>query len=150
MLLFNITKKVYKMTRLKRIKKSSISFADSPSLTEQHHQEYCSIQNIVNRSKQGLPYQINPSAHYASLEDVPDYFEAQIAIAHARQTFDSIPASIRAHFNNDLGSYLDFVTDEANYDAIADLGLSNAHLKPPEAVSTPPTPPPLDPPSSSE
>jgi phage internal scaffolding protein len=57
------------------------------------------------------------------------YHEMQNVIADANSAFASLPATVRARFENDPAKYIEFVSDENNLEEARELGMLS-----PEAV----------------
>ena len=113
--------------RFKR--KVSLTFPE-PTLTEASHGPKTRISNILKQFEQtGLVQHINThKGIYADYTDAPNYEEAMMQIAEANSMFESVPARIRAEFNNNPGEFIDFMSDPENRDAIEALGLDASHL----------------------
>lgn len=84
------------------------------TLTEQHHEKACNINNIMAKyAKTGIIDHVN--RHEARYGDVTgaDFESAMALVKQAEEEFLGLPAAIRAHFNNDPAAYLNQVqTDE--------------------------------------
>ncbi len=52
-----------------------------------------------------------------------ELLDAQIVIADSLSMFEELPSSIRKKFENDPGTFLDFVQDPKNEQEMIDLGL---------------------------
>lgn len=61
---------------------------------------------------------------YGDYDDVFDFHSAQMKIAEATEAFMSMPADIRAEFNNDPGRFYDIASNPENIDYLRDLGLA--------------------------
>lgn len=98
---------------------------DDPSLTVQSEAAACDINKIMARyEKSGLISHLNQNAaFYADVSAVPDYQAALDVVEKADALFMSLPAEIRAEFDNDPGRYLDFVSDPANKARMIELGI---------------------------
>lgn len=100
---------------------------DDPTRTQQHFREECDINTIVERF--GLTGEL-PSdlrvPQYGDFTNVFDYHSAMNAVAAANESFDLLPASIRARFENDPAQFVDFCTDPANKDELIKMGLAVA------------------------
>lgn len=79
---------------------------------------------------------------YADYEDVFDYHSAMLVIKEAEKDFMSMPADVRAQFDNDPGAFFDFASDPDNIDALRDMGLAVR-----KEVVAPVVPPVVDKPS---
>ena len=66
---------------------------------------------------------------YANYVGAPDFKQSMDYIANAHSLFNQVPAKIRDQFDNDAGKYLEFMTNEDNFEAIQELGLPTDHLK---------------------
>lgn len=62
---------------------------------------------------------------YGDFSEVTDYHSALLQVQQAQESFMTLPAQVRAEFANDPGKFLDFVSDEANMDKMAEMGLLN-------------------------
>lgn len=101
------------------------------SLTKQSFAEESDINVIVKRF--GLTGQMPENVRaptYADFSDVGDFHSAALAIAQANESFDAMPASTRARFNNNPAKFLDFCSDDQNYDEAVSLGLVFPSSKP--------------------
>lgn len=77
---------------------------------------------------------------HGDFTEVGDFRTAMDAIRSAQQSFDAMPASVRARFSNDPQLFLEFCANKENLEEMRKLGLAVPDLKPPAA------PPPADPP----
>lgn len=108
-----------------------------PSKAVQDAADDADINTIVRRF--GLTGHLPQSLRlpeYGDYDHVIDYHSAQLAILEADREFMSIPAEIRARFDNDPGNFFAFSSDPGNIDALRDLGLAKA--KPVEQSPAPP------------
>lgn len=121
-----------------------ISFPDE-SLTVQSELEQSDINTIVRNF--GITHQLpygNDIPRYDDFTNAPsDYHQAANFIAETDALFLEYPAEIRARFDNDPGKFLNFVSDDSNYDEAITLGLvpQRPDNPPPTVgggVSTPP------------
>jgi len=64
----------------------------------------------------------------AVYQDCPTltYHEALNLVVAAEEAFLTVPADVRAKFQNDPGRFVDFVIDPANHDQLVEMGLSEA------------------------
>ena len=112
-------------------------------LTEQSHKKDCDMHRIVGQLREtGVTAHVKQYAGtYQNFIGVPDFQQAMDAIADAKTMFETVPSHIRNQFNNDPGQFLGFMQDNANYEAIQEMGLDVSHLtKPPEAAAEPVSP----------
>ena len=108
------------------------------SLTQQHQKEDADINTIVARF--GLTGELpfaDRQPRYGDFSDVTDYHSAMNAVREATEDFMSLPADLRSRFQNDPAALIDFLASDANRDEAIKLGLVNAPITAPEAVSTP-------------
>lgn len=94
------------------------------SLTKQSFKEESDINTIVRRF--GLTGEL-PSDLRVPLNgdftEVPDFSTAMQMIVEARESFDALPAHLRARFHNDAREFVDFVSDDSNRAEAEKLGL---------------------------
>lgn len=117
----------------------SVSIDDfSPSLTEQAHKNQCDIHRIIGKyKKSGLMTHVNAmEGKYADYPNSLDFQLMQVKIATAKSMFETIPSHIRAKFKNDVGQFLDYVTNPENRQEMIELGFKPEHL-PDEVVAEP-------------
>lgn len=108
-------------------RKKSHYIPEGPIITEQSHKDDCDMQIILKRYAQTGVITHNNSlvGEYADYPSDIDFHEAQNIIAEASTMFESVPARIRADFDNDPAKFLAFVQDEANLPKMAEYGLTN-------------------------
>lgn len=128
-----------------------------PSMTKQAFIAECDINNIVREfTPQAMAELTLLNFQSGKFQDLPDLTDYQTALEQCRvsqEAFDSLPAKIRARFDNDPAKFIDFFMDPANQDEAIKLGLAN-DTRAARAPETPqpgpeaPTPPPAPPPPS--
>lgn len=103
-------------------------------VTKQSHKDECDIHNILRQySRTGIINHINArSGEYIDLPDLGDYQAAMNTLIDAQNSFASLPAAVRDHFNNDPGRFLDAFNDPSQADYLRSVGL----LKPAQADGT--------------
>lgn len=103
--------------------RTGIDFSDSPSRAQQHFRDECDINVLVDRfQRTGMPPP--PQApDLAVFDDVFDFQTAMDAVVSARESFQTLSATVRARFHNDPGEFLNFVHDADNRDEAIKLGL---------------------------
>lgn len=108
-------------------------FNVEPTLTKQSLAEDCDINVIMARfEKTGLLSHTNEaSPRYGDFADVVDYDESLRVVMEADEAFMSLPAKVRARFENDPAQLIEFVRDPANAVEALALGL----IEPPVAAS---------------
>lgn len=100
--------------------------------TQQHFKEEVDINTIVERFGLGGKMPDNlPAPSYGDYTNVVDFKTAMDAVAKAGESFDRLPAAVRAKFMNDPQELLDFVENEANRPEAERLGLIMPKPQPP-------------------
>lgn len=102
---------------------SALSCQD-PSLAQQHAKEECDINTIVRRF--GLTGELPNNVRmpeYGDFTAATDYHTAMNAVIAANESFMTLPADVRARFNNDPGAFVDFCSDDKNRAEAEKLGL---------------------------
>lgn len=96
--------------------------------TQQNFKEQCDVNEIMKRFERTnvLDHLSTYQGSYGDFIDVPQSFhEAVNQVLAAQDMFMTIPARIRAEFNNDPGQFLEFVSDPNNIDRMIEMGLAN-------------------------
>lgn len=120
-----------------------------PSLTVQSFKDECDINQIMTKyEKTGVIDHLNThQGNYGDFLGFEDYQTHLNQIAEAGIAFASIPAKIRAKFDNDPAKFLEFAQNSENLEEMQNLGLAPKKApEPPDAdpaVKT--TPPKADP-----
>lgn len=119
-----------KLYDYKKASEASALMCDDPSLTVQADMEDADINTIVRRFHitGEMPVSVR-LPEYQDYEDVFDFQSAQNAILEAERTFMSIPADVRAKFDNDPQLFLEFAQNPENYDGLVELGLAKERIK---------------------
>lgn len=111
------------------------------SMTKQSFKEECDINTIMAKYRStGLVDHV--AAHqgrYDNLPDETDYHANLNSVMEAQETFDSLPAKIRARFDNDPSKFLGFVLNPENQTEIDEMGLGVPDS--PSGALAPPAPP---------
>lgn len=96
-----------------------------PILTKQCFKDECDINTIIDRFRRGatLPAPPVDGLRYGDFSNIGSFQDAMIAVCQAEEMFASLPAKIRARFENDPGQFLDFADDPNNYDEMVKMGL---------------------------
>lgn len=96
--------------------------ATMPGPTKLSMQDECDVNRIVERFRAtGLVSHLAKGAPaYLDVSEVRDYREALEHVRAVGEFFSQLPAPVRAEFHNDAAAFLDFVTDPANADAVAE------------------------------
>ena len=105
---------------------------EGDSMTEQSHKDACDIKNIMHKAeKTGMVAHIkHTQGQYLDLVNRPDYHESMNQITQAQSMFETIPAGVRAKFENNPQKWMDFVTNEDNRESMIEQGFPTDHLPP--------------------
>lgn len=108
---------------------AKLSCARDASRTHQSFAKDANINNIMSRYKKtGVlvdPRLISSSRvpRFGDFSDIPDYSVMVQRVQQAERDFLTLPAAVRARFENDVSKALDFVADRANVKESVSLGL---------------------------
>ena len=106
---------------------------EEPSLTQQHFKDETDINNILRQfNVTGMLPEAPLSPRYGDFTGIVDYHSALNAVIAAEDDFMTLPAQLRARFENDPAQLIDFLDDENNRSEAVKLGL----LELPKAEST--------------
>lgn len=114
-------------------------FFSKPSLTRQEFKDECDIQTLIRRfgrTQEGLDALLDVQrsterAQFGDVSAIPSYQAVNNMLIDSKASFMRLPHEVRARFNNDPVSFVDFVSNPENLDECRKLGLA----KPLEAVS---------------
>lgn len=110
-----------------------------PTKTRQSQADEADINKLVARYGLGGAFPAPARLpEYQDFDDIFDFQSAMDTLNAAEKTFQSIPAKLRARFENNPQKFLEFVTDPENKDELVKLGLRNPD--PPPPPEPPPTP----------
>lgn len=110
---------------------------EDASLTQQHFAEETDINYILKQFNITGMLPTSPiSPQYGDFSNINDYHSALNAVMAAEDEFDSLPAQIRARFDNEPAALIDFLGNEANRDEAIRLGLVNPAISQEIAGST--------------
>lgn len=100
------------------------------SLTEQSHKDRVCINRIMARfAKTGaIDQSLIKNGNYIDVDAV-DFQEAMITTARANESFNALPAKVRAKFNNDPVSFLKWLGDPENAAEAVSMGLAKPEDK---------------------
>lgn len=95
------------------------------SMADQSARDEADINVLVKRFGIGeIAIAANTRApFYGDFTDLKSPHEMAQALVEAQTTFMRLPAAVRAEFDNDPHRFVDFCSDDKNYDRICDLGL---------------------------
>ncbi|AXH75473.1 MAG: internal scaffolding protein [Microviridae sp.] len=104
-----------------------------PSRTRQEFAEECDINNIMKRFEAtGAVNHFNQvGPRYLDLsEGVPELREALDLVRASNEAFMSLPARVRAEFDNDPVAFVDYAADPSNAKQMVEWGLAIALPEP--------------------
>lgn len=102
---------------------TGISF-EGPGRTHQEFKDECNINVLMARYvKHGILPAGYSTGTYGDFSEVGDYLEAQQILENARVQFESLPATLRARFDNNPAKMLEFVADRGNLEEARKLGM---------------------------
>jgi phage internal scaffolding protein len=97
-----------------------------PSMTQQHFKDETMIDNILQKyAETGFltdPFTPKRPIQFGDFSDVKDFQTAQNAIALATEYFESLPANVRASFNNSPQEFLNALNDPEQRSKLEELG----------------------------
>ena len=107
---------------------------DTPSLTRQEFAEDCDINALMSRyEKTGVISHVNKrEPMYLDLTEVPDLQQAMQLLADAETAFMSLPARVRAEFDNDAMKFVEYAQNPDNVEQMRAWGLAEPAERPPE------------------
>ena len=99
---------------------------EGKSRTNQSMSKDADINNIMKRyEKTGLIEHTNQyQGDYGDFTQAMEYHEALNFVRASQEMFMTLPAPIRAEFDNDAGRFLSFVNDPKNAEAMIEMGLA--------------------------
>lgn len=118
------------------------------TLTQQHFKDECDINVIVERFglTGEIPHVVNIPT-YGDFEGIFDFQTAMNTVRAAEEAFMTLPAKMRARFNNQPHQLLEFLNDDENRDEAVKLGLLNKPEPSPQPAPAPSAPAPATPPA---
>lgn len=98
---------------------------DMDDMCQQSFKDECDINTIVRRFRVtgNLPTGV-VAPTYGLFEDIFDFHSAMNAVAAARESFEAMPAEVRAKFQNDPGKFVEFCSNKENLAEMRKLGLA--------------------------
>ncbi|WNK14872.1 MAG: internal scaffolding protein [Microvirus sp.] len=100
-----------------------------PTMAQQQFKDETDINTIVKRF--GITGELPTNVRmptYQDYEEIYDYHSAMNATRLATESFNKMPAEIRARFGNDPGLFVDFCANEGNRVEAEKLGLVPAQV----------------------
>jgi len=112
---------------------------EDASLAQQHFKDECDINNILRQfNLTGLLPESTLSPRYGDFTGIGDYHTALNQVIAAEDEFMSLPAQIRARFENDPAQLIEFLNNPENKDEAIKLGLvENKPAEMPQVVELP-------------
>lgn len=142
--------KIFKDPRTNRIKVQTEN--KEPSLTQQQFKDQTDINKIMAQyEKQGINYNNLPQSQgvYADLTIIPkDYQDRLHQVMQAEEAFMSLPAELRAQYNNSPQDLIDWLAKPENNDRAVELGLKVKKEAPVKAPQAPAPAPATEPPKA--
>ncbi len=118
------------------MRQHAISFKNVKSLTKQSFKDECDINKILKKfEKTGAITHYTKNAPQYGDTTSPMLHDAMNIIANAESMFEELPAQLRKKFNNDPGTFLDFVQDENNLEEMRELGLTKKGINIPTTTA---------------
>ena len=128
---------------------------EGESLAHQSFKEECDINNIMAKHRESgvITHMAAHQGQYADFGDVGDFQMAMDRVVATTDMFMTLPAELRADFQNDPGLFMDYVLDPENEADMRERGLlppiQNPKYEPQEgsggAAGGSPEPAPSDP-----
>lgn len=108
-----------------RVDPRPVVICDPDKGAKQSFRDECDIRTIMDRYRMtGLVTHVARSkGMFADLVGVGDFHESRQRLRDAADFFAGLPSKIRREFDNDATVFLEFVTDPANAEAVAEMGL---------------------------
>jgi len=111
---------------------------EDASLAQQHFKDECDINNILRQFNiTGLLPEAPLSPRYGDFTGIGDYHTALNQVIAAEDEFMSLPATLRARFDNDPAQLIEFLDNQENKDEAIKLGLVNPSVELPQVVEVP-------------
>lgn len=111
---------------------------EDASLAQQHFKDECDINNILRQFNiTGLLPEAPLSPRYGDFTGVGDYHTALNQVIAAEDEFMSLPANLRARFENDPAQLIDFLENPENLNEAISLGLVNKPEEMTQVIDTP-------------
>ena len=105
-----------------------ISFLDEVSLTQQHFKKECDISEMLRKFGATGELPNKEGAFYGDFSDSISFQDSLDLVLSTQEQFDSLPSACRDRFGNDVGKFLDFVSNPENKQHFASLGLTEVKV----------------------
>lgn len=97
---------------------------EEQTLTHQSFKDECDFNKVMAQwAKTGIITHVNERQPVYGDVDPVDFQTALNTVIQAEESFMALPAHVRDRFDNDPSRLFEFLADEKNFDAAADLGL---------------------------
>lgn len=94
------------------------------SMTKSEFKDSCDVNHIISKFKKtGQLTLADQNMQFGDFSTSVDYHQACNVFIRAQEQFESLPAKLRKHFNNDPEEFLEFCSDEKNRDEMIKLNL---------------------------
>ena len=111
---------------------------EDASLAQQHFKDECDINNILKQFNiTGQLPEGTLSPRYGDFTGIGDYHTALNRVIAAEDEFMSLPADLRARFENDPAQLIEFLDKSENLNEAISLGLVNKPVETTEVVELP-------------
>ena len=111
---------------------------EDASLAQQHFKDECDINNILRQFNiTGLLPEAPLSPRYGDFTGIGDYHTALNQVIAAEDEFMSLPATLRARFENNPAQLIEFLDNPLNKNEAIKLGLVNPSVELPQVVEVP-------------
>lgn len=102
-----------------------LSVITEKSRTQQQFKDMVNINNIMKQysKTKELKHLNMRQGQYADLTQIKDYKESLETVITAQKAFETVPAHIRAEFQNDPHQFINFLQDSKNDQRAIELGL---------------------------
>lgn len=103
---------------------------DEPTLTQQHFQKECDINEMLRKFGATGELPSKEGAFYADASQITDYQSALETVLTIDNQFAQLPSSCRDRFGNSPEAFLDFINQPGAEEHFADLGLTVGPVTP--------------------
>lgn len=95
--------------------------------TKQYFKDECNIDNILAQyDRTGLINHVNEyQGNYEDVSNFQDYHTSMNQVLETNKLFMTLPSKMRLKFNNDPGSFVEFVSNPENKEEMIKMGLIN-------------------------
>lgn len=116
--------------------KSEAQNTTGESLTQQQFKQECDVNHILAKyRKTNMITHLNKhQGQYGDFATAEDYQETLHRVMQAQDSFQQIPADVRARFNNDPARLIDFLSKPENNEEAIKLGLRQKPAPQPETL----------------